>query len=131
MISYIFDIGMVFDRCGCECVVLIHRNVKSVDHNFQPGTHMAVHVLAFCLDDLDICVALPAPISAVTNFVGTLATKSHDLCLSMDCIRPIEHCIGPAIAWQALDFAFVAFVPVIVVDLVASVVVNGYRLSSS
>lgn len=115
MSAYKCGIGMAFDRCGYECDALIHRIARIGDHNFQLGMHTAAHERVFCWDDLDICVALPAPISMAMNPADTLVTEFRVLCWSMDCIRPIGHCMRlPAVVAVVVAFA-----------------ANGNRLSSS
>lgn len=122
MSAYKCGIGMVFDRCEYECDALIHRIVRIDDHNFQLGMHTVAHERVFYWDDLDIYVALPEPISMAMNPADILVTEFRVLCWSMDCIRPIGHCMQRRIAYFAVVAAVAAAV---------AFVANGNRLSSS
>lgn len=112
-IAYKCDIGMVSDQCECECVALIHRIVRNVDHNSLPDMRTVVHEPAFCSADLDIYVVSLAPISMGNYFVGRPAKEFHVLYLLMDCIQLIEHCMI-RIAFHVIEPAAVAAEPVAV-----------------
>lgn len=64
----------------------------------------------------------------VMSFADTPATKFHDLCWSMDCIQPIEHCTIAVIACQAIGFVIVVAA---LVFAAAAFVANDCHWSSS